>query len=806
MPIGDPDSARQARAAAAAEEARRKALEAGQKTAAEAPAGAEAAKASAAASASEAAARGPVLPADHYTESSVETPDKSPPGAEKVAKASGEDFMKKLSGGKEGGGLAVLALVKSIVRGAKAAAGEAQSSGDAGLDAQARSLVPKEAEPREKLIIAPLEKNFLRIPEKLSQEEAKKRLHQMDNTVPRGPMSAEQMQQLEAEVRVFYQKGGFGELEVSKKRLADAVELGSTNENVKAAFKKVAEEYATGGLAEHAALESVLRAGAKDPDKALSALDALVSKAPSAAEGERRLAAGLQRMLEGGGHSEQDKARLLETLLRGSKSAAVRRQAESALDGHVHRLAQGDMSAAARFTAGTQHPKAHQTLSRALEARLAGAATDGPEVARLREGLERQLRDEGLAPEEKQRLVEGVLKNARMPAVLAAMAGAVGSSLKELAKPEVALSLALKGGADSAQAKALVQGMDKAISAQETLEDDKSALGSFEVKLQQFLGSERVPEEAKLALAKSVMAHSKNPNVRAATASAFANAIQAEKKALEPRRQELAAEVLREMPWDAPPPRDQAPAWLAQQRQKELERRFLAEARPKLGPYRQALGELLTGEHAKATDTGSKSHIGQLNAYLLNTRRGAAESFGAAQDVMRALLEPPSEEAVKQFAAIVQGLRLTKNDLDAKALGYFIEAGRQALEVDPKLETKRQREMLVSWGGAVMHVAVAYAAGKAGYQMAEKYITDELRKAAAQAAGCKAAEVTLDKIIEAGMLDDLLQHMKGKLGPDDLKTFRDTAWKSLKYSKPQEEFRDGVNAAKEDALEKRNGL
>jgi LysM repeat protein len=131
MPIGDPDPARQARAAAAAEEAQRKALEAGQSTAAEAPAGAEAAKASAAAPASEAAAKGPVLPADLYTETGAEAPDKGQPGAEKVAKASGGDFMNKLSTGKKGAGLAVLALVKNIVRQADQALRETEAKREA---------------------------------------------------------------------------------------------------------------------------------------------------------------------------------------------------------------------------------------------------------------------------------------------------------------------------------------------------------------------------------------------------------------------------------------------------------------------------------------------------------------------------------------------------------------------------------------------------------------------------------------------------------------------------------------------------
>jgi LysM repeat protein len=137
MPIGDPDPARQARAAAAAEEAQRKALEAGQSTAAEAPAGAEAAKASAAAPASEAAAKGPVLPADLYTETGAEAPDKGQPGAEKVAKASGGDFMNKLSTGKKGAGLAVLALVKNIVRQADQALRETEAKREAPGDERA---------------------------------------------------------------------------------------------------------------------------------------------------------------------------------------------------------------------------------------------------------------------------------------------------------------------------------------------------------------------------------------------------------------------------------------------------------------------------------------------------------------------------------------------------------------------------------------------------------------------------------------------------------------------------------------------
>jgi hypothetical protein len=131
IPSG-PDPARQARDA---DLARRKALEASQRSSAEALAPAEAAKASGAPTVGEAAPAPPVLPSDAFK---LEPGDRAPvqdsPGAPKVALTSDAAFMAKLSTGKKGAGLAILDMAKGFLQKSQAAA-EARSAGAAGTAA-----------------------------------------------------------------------------------------------------------------------------------------------------------------------------------------------------------------------------------------------------------------------------------------------------------------------------------------------------------------------------------------------------------------------------------------------------------------------------------------------------------------------------------------------------------------------------------------------------------------------------------------------------------------------------------------------
>jgi hypothetical protein len=441
----------------------------------------------------------------------------------------------------------------------------------------------------------------------------------------------------------------------------------------------------------------------------------------------------------------------------------------------------------------------HQALSRAMEGRLAGAAADGPEAARLTAELGRQLQDPGLEPEAKARFVEGLLEHARTPAVQAAVAEAVGRNLTQLGDPSMALDLALKGGKDSAAAKALVRGMDQAITAHPTLKGGEEAAKRLEEGLTKFLGSERVPEEVKLRLAEAVKT-SQNPNVRAATAAAVVQTIQSKKAELADRKRQIADEVygasFELLSKEKHAARHKLNA--------EVERRFLAEAREKLGPYQKALGELLAGEHGKGTTRAPNSHLGQLRFYLLNTRGGEAAWLGAAKDVMRALFDPPSEQGFIGFQKIVQSLRETTNKEDAHSMGYFIEAGRQALEVDPKLDAKRQREQIAAWGGGAMHVAVAALTGGTGYLFTKSL--EPMVQAALLAAGCKLGEVTLDGALRLDEIDDLLRKMQGKLVSEDFENLRDKVRKHLVDPSAQTDFGYGVTAADGEATRQSHGL
>jgi hypothetical protein len=302
-----------------------------------------------------------------------------------------------------------------------------------------------------------------------------------------------------------------------------------------------------------------------------------------------------------------------------------------------------------------------------------------------------------------------------------------------------------------------------------------------------FLKSDSLSHESRLRLAETIARESKNPNVRSAMSLALSGHLNGMAPELAEKQRRLEAMSAHGKLSEAARRNNRAPQlsppWLGD----EAYRQRLAQEVPELQARQlqgqAALGQLLAGRQEHGKREVPESQLGSL--YELMRQAYPGGMIGGAREVMRALFVPPSQASVASFEQIAGQTLKSPNRFDPRALGYFIEAGRQALEVEPSLQAKQEQEMLLSLAGPVLQIALAGSLGAFGVSAAEKLGLTARQAGAFGAAVGQAGEEGLNLALDSKKVAEALRALQASHPGSSLANVQDLLHLSrpLRFSK-----------------------